>query len=253
MLLTMTGAAPLVEREMYPLVFISAIGCVASLYLVVGIGDAEGTEPGREADRARESISDCEVVQVDYQDDPLLTRGEKVDRMDRAFILSLNKFDGCRLQIKQGGSGPSSATAGNAQGGGDGNATGSSEGAFSEAGPGGSIASSEISGTEVTSQVPAGTVEGSTQITDVTERAPILGNPQASYGSEKTDRVNPHGPRAGPGAARDKGTLEDIPPADNDSVLEAQIREAAMREQDPEKQARLWDEYRRYKGLPVNR
>jgi hypothetical protein len=44
---------------------------------------------------------------------------------------------------------------------------------------------------------------------------------------------------------------EDIPPADNDSALEAQIRQAAIEETDPELKKRLWDEYRRYKGLPV--
>ena len=44
---------------------------------------------------------------------------------------------------------------------------------------------------------------------------------------------------------------DDIPPADNDSVLEAQIRQAAINETDPEIKAKLWDEYRRYKGLPT--
>ncbi len=44
---------------------------------------------------------------------------------------------------------------------------------------------------------------------------------------------------------------EDIPPADNDSILEAQIRAAAMNEPDPAVRERLWDEYRKYKGLPT--
>ena len=43
---------------------------------------------------------------------------------------------------------------------------------------------------------------------------------------------------------------EDIPQDDNDSVLEEQIRLAAMNEKDPEKKKRLWNEYRKYKGLP---
>ena len=43
---------------------------------------------------------------------------------------------------------------------------------------------------------------------------------------------------------------EDIPPSDNDSVLEAQIRQAAIDEPDPELKKKLWNEYRRYKGLP---
>ncbi|MEP4193129.1 MAG: hypothetical protein ABJN51_18705, partial [Sneathiella sp.] len=43
---------------------------------------------------------------------------------------------------------------------------------------------------------------------------------------------------------------EDIPPADNDTVLEKQIRQAAINETDPAKKAKLWDEYRKYKGIP---
>ena len=42
---------------------------------------------------------------------------------------------------------------------------------------------------------------------------------------------------------------DDIPPGDNDSVLEAQIRTAAQNEKDPQIRKRLWDEYRRFKGI----
>lgn len=44
---------------------------------------------------------------------------------------------------------------------------------------------------------------------------------------------------------------EDIPPADNDDIIARQIREAALAESDLQKQAKLWNEYRRYKGMPV--
>ena len=54
-----------------------------------------------------------------------------------------------------------------------------------------------------------------------------------------------------PSSSSNNGNVpEDIPSADNDSVLEAQIREAAMNEKDPEVRDRLWNEYRRYKKLP---
>jgi hypothetical protein len=43
---------------------------------------------------------------------------------------------------------------------------------------------------------------------------------------------------------------DDIPAGDNDSAFEAQIRAAAMAETDPDIQKNLWNEYRRYKGLP---
>ena len=45
-------------------------------------------------------------------------------------------------------------------------------------------------------------------------------------------------------------TPDDIPDADNDSIFEAQIRAAAMAETDPDTKKNLWNEYRRYKGLP---
>ena len=39
----------------------------------------------------------------------------------------------------------------------------------------------------------------------------------------------------------------DIPTGDDDDVVARQIREAAIREPDPELQERLWEEYRKYK------
>ena len=43
---------------------------------------------------------------------------------------------------------------------------------------------------------------------------------------------------------------EDIPPAENDSILEAQIRQAAINEKNADIRKKLWNEYRKYKGLP---
>jgi hypothetical protein len=42
---------------------------------------------------------------------------------------------------------------------------------------------------------------------------------------------------------------EDIPSGNNDDVVARQLREAAMREPDPELREKLWDEYRKYTGL----
>ena len=55
---------------------------------------------------------------------------------------------------------------------------------------------------------------------------------------------------AGPRVLQNGKLPEDIPSADNDSVLEAQIRQAAIDEPDPELKKKLWNEYRRYRGLP---
>ncbi len=42
---------------------------------------------------------------------------------------------------------------------------------------------------------------------------------------------------------------EDIPSGDGDDVVARQLREAAMREPDPAVREKLWDEYRKYKGI----
>ncbi len=42
---------------------------------------------------------------------------------------------------------------------------------------------------------------------------------------------------------------EDIPSGRDDDVVARQLREAAMREPDPELREKLWDEYRNYTGL----
>ena len=42
---------------------------------------------------------------------------------------------------------------------------------------------------------------------------------------------------------------EDIPDGDDDDVVARQLREAAMREPDPAVREKLWDEYRKYKGI----
>jgi hypothetical protein len=41
----------------------------------------------------------------------------------------------------------------------------------------------------------------------------------------------------------------DIPTGDDDDVVARQLREAAMREPDPQLREKLWDEYRKYKGI----
>jgi hypothetical protein len=41
----------------------------------------------------------------------------------------------------------------------------------------------------------------------------------------------------------------DIPTGNNDDVVARQLREAAMREPDPRLREKLWDEYRKYKGV----
>ena len=42
---------------------------------------------------------------------------------------------------------------------------------------------------------------------------------------------------------------DDVPSGSDDDVVARQLREAAMREPDPAVREKLWDEYRKYKGV----
>ena len=55
-------------------------------------------------------------------------------------------------------------------------------------------------------------------------------------------------PPPGPSVAG-SGLPDDIPDARDDDIIARQLREAAMQETDPELKEKLWDEYRRYKGI----
>ena len=94
-----------------------------------------------------------------------------------------------------------------------------------------SVASSELSGTEINED----SLEGAATFeNNISEGTVEYDNDQRFEQAEKNNGMIP----------------EDIPQDDNDSVLEEQIRLAAMNEKDPEKKKRLWNEYRKYKGLP---
>ena len=111
-----------------------------------------------------------------------------------------------------------------------------------------SVASTDLSGEEAASPAGGGL------------KGPSGGTSSAARDLSGTDTPAPE--RAGTAGettgetrqgsvALSNGKLpDDIPSADNDSVLEAQIRQAAIEETDPELKKKLWNEYRRYKGLP---
>ena len=58
----------------------------------------------------------------------------------------------------------------------------------------------------------------------------------------------PGRPRGGTASGAGPGSIPpDIPDGSDDDVVARQIREAAMKETDPELRKALWDEYRKYK------
>ena len=194
---------------------------------------------------------DCTDISIAYKNAENLTKQERIELMDKALFGSLSKYERCALQHLQETSASSSgggAAGASGQGQGASSSNGGSAGASAEnadgqdgsddpsgGSSGSSVASSNLSGTEKPAEEAGGT-------------AGFDGEADGSIGADGIG-----GGQSSPDAASLAGGKlpEDIPPADNDSALEEQIRHAAMNEPDPVIRERLWNEYRKYKGLPV--
>ena len=201
-------------------------------------------------------------VHADVDGRPL-TPEEKIARMDEALRESLARFDECQAAASvsaDGGSGVEGAQ-GNAAGG------GGSEGSVAGKGGGGgtaqadgtveSVAAEGVQGTEAPEQAGA-TVQGGdtgTAQADGTVESVAAEGVQGTEAPEQAGATvaDSERPTKSGGVRSDtRGDIpDDIPEPDNDSVLEAQIRRAAMEETDPRTRAELWNEYRKYKGLPA--
>jgi len=175
-------------------------------------------------DREDSSIGttdDCTKISVNFKDAPNLTHQEKTALMDKALQDSLNRYERCQNAHS------SAASAGGAGGGG-----GANGGNSGNKQRGSSTASASMSGTN-TADKKKPSASGRTGVSDA---------PVNKGAHERTKSVH----------ALNNGKIpDDIPPADNDSVLEEQIRQAAINETDPVIREKLWNEYRKYKGLPV--
>ena len=157
-----------------------------------------------------------------------LTREEKIARLDEALRESLARFDECQTALSAAADAPEGTEG--AQGG----AGGEGGGASGQSG----TAQGGDSGADESAQA-GGPVE-SVAATDV----------QGTEAPEDAESAGPDTTRPGDPEGTHPRIPDDIPGPDNDSVLEAQIRRAAMEETDPKIRAELWNEYRKYKGLP---
>lgn len=157
------------------------------------------------------------------------TSEERRDILDRELDESLSEFDRKMLEEQEtlarqrtsasaiGGGGSGEGAAGGAEGGGTGS---------------GSAAGGSAGGTESETSQPA--QRGRNDGGGAGAREP--GEPVADESSDAAvrSRIPP-----------------DIPDGEDDDIVARQLREAAVEEDDPRLRERLWDEYRRYKGLPV--
>ncbi len=159
---------------------------------------------------AAQTKSECGDSSIHYDSGDNQTREETLRAMDRALFDALNRYDDCMTENSRSGGGQSASS------GGDGSGASGGGGASS-------TAASDVEGTEKPKVAVAPLEE-----------------------TEEDGEVSQEVPRAIP-----NGKIpDDIPAANNDDILQKKVREAAMNEPDPEKRERLWEEYRKLKGIP---
>ena len=228
--------------------------------LLVGLGAGVNADPAWSQAQATVPASvpatrdagtlshDCTDVTIDYADEAGLTRAERIARMDRAFQRSLGRFEECQSKrAATGGGGGTGGGAGTGAGTGDGDgkgelsgteAAGTDAGAAESSGAETSTAASDISGPDAPENAPT-QESSSTAASDVAGDAPTVtaSTTPDAVESPENQTESPDSDEPVREATRTQGNgkvPEDIPPADNDSALEAQIRQAAIEETDPD-------------------
>ena len=166
--------------------------------------------------------SECDDLSVNYEEDQFLTKREQIEMMDEALIASLDKFESCIKSqsnlINNDNSNPSSSTSFESQ--------------------------------ELSSNASSTGSEELSENMDSDTNSSELDESQLSYENESNNDIQSTGKNENFGS---NGKLpEDIPQDDNDDVLAKQIKNAALKEKDPEKREKIWNEYRKYKNLPLS-
>lgn len=210
------------------------LGILAPIILC-GVGYFDAQIRASELSKTR----DCTVIELEPEIDPSMTTQENIQRLTEQFFESVNTVQHCEPPTDSASSG------GGAAGGGGGGAAGSGAGSS-----GATATSNDISGTEAVITEPA---EGNATSPADSELSAIQSEiDEALKGSSGAEATAEQGAAVAEAQNGNSGAVpDDIPPVDNDSVFEAQIRAAAENETDPEIKKNLWNEYRKYKGLPI--
>ena len=163
--------------------------------------------------------TDCTKIEVQAEINPELSRDENLQKLSEMFYQSLNTVTHCD----------------------------SASESMAESQSTNGIAASDLSGTESEESMSESNADSDQQ----SYERDVEDNFENTV--EMAEFENDEAGDEQAGTEQQNGTKapDDIPPADNDSVFEKQIRQAAENETDPELRERLWNEYRKYKGLPV--
>ena len=172
------------------------------------------------------STNSCENLSVDYEENEFLTQREQLDLMDTALLKSIENFDECIANKNKKTKSNSIKAVDNNN----------------------ARESNEVRGTSINnSQYKNDGFEQSFSA-DIEESFKPESVNQESASNDNLIMSNEVSEVSG-----SNGKIpDDIPLDDNDDVLARQIKNAALNEADPEKQKKLWDEYRKYKNLKIN-
>ena len=216
----------------------------------------------------------CTEIELEVMIDQDASREDNLERLSQQFFQSVNTIDHCDREPEsdapatstpdsdsassQDGSSDTANDAANEFGGADGENASSPE---ADSPPDDTTASQAITPPSAQSDIPTGNPTASGSLVGTNFEQGLTGSAGPTTSNMAGTTPQPTAVDAGiSGAQNDAAeqdlrltngkTPDDIPDADNDSVFEAQIRAAAMAETDPDIKKNLWNEYRRYKGLP---
>ena len=219
---------------------------------------------------------DCNTIELEAVIDQNASREDNLERLSQQFFQSVNRIEHCDREPQTDNDQPSSSNAADADDSADADASADASAeaeASADADASADAPSSSLVGTSLAEDLPnmvapsASNMAGTTPMADPadmgtatstmtgtetgTETGTMTGTATDAESETAAVTARPQMQQAEPDQRLTNGKIpDDIPDADNDSVFEAQIRAAAMAETDPDTQKNLWNEYRRYKGLP---
>ena len=208
---------------------------------------------------------DCTTIELEVVIDQNASREDNLERLSKQFFQSVNRIEHCDRETQTDSDQSSFSSAADASASASASAAAdapaqpaaSSSDASTSPTAAQATPSSSLVGTNLAEDLfnmasPAeSNMAGTTPMADPADIGTATGT--ATYAKSETEAatVQPQTQQAQPDQRLTNGKIpDDISDGGNDSVFEAQIRAAAMAETDPDIQKNLWNEYRRYKGLP---
>ena len=222
---------------------------------------------------------DCTTIELEAVIDQNASRKDNLKRLSKQFFQSVNRIEHCDHETQTDGDQSSSSSAAEADAEAEAVANADSSahadaGAQTTANPANALTSttatqatpsSSLVGTSLAEDLSnmaaplASNMAGTTPIPDPADADTATSSMTGTMTGTATDAesetaavtARPQMQQAEPDQRLTNRKIpDDIPNADNDSAFAVQIRAAAMAETDPDTQKNLWNEYRRYKGLP---